>query len=324
MKFTSIPESFMSFREPLLYAFDTQTEAHDVEVKIKNAKTDQVLGRKLLYGVVTGEVDIAPYLRQALSVELPDGVEECGWVELGQQIDVVVEVAGEASPQRQFIAAKVAPQQSWQLLTSQIGHRTMACDEFDIIGYFAQPEVAVEVVVESQGKGTERLAFDVPSGGQYAVVVTAKGMGEGVDELKVTIRVDGEEQAQFTYAIKPNLKGARRLAWLNEHLSTELYTFPLRKGVLIKAVRRHMESVWGREAAALESENELKLISAYEPKAQIEALGRILSSPKLWLVEGGKPQSVNLLTDRVMPTPCGEMGMIEVDIRAAEEGVKLW
>lgn len=314
----------MSFQEPLLYAFETQTEAHDVEVKIKNAHTDQVLGSKLLYGAVAGEIDIAPYLRQALSVELPDGVEECGRVELPQQIEVRVEVDGVASPLRQFIAAKVEPQQSWQLLSSQIGHRTMARDEFDIIGYFAQPDVVVEVVVESQGKGSERLTLDVSSGGQYAVAVTAKGMGEGVDELKVTFRVDGTVQAEIYYAIKPNLKGARRLAWLNEHRCPELYTFPLRKGVLVKAVRRHMESVWGREAAALESENELKLISAYEPQAQIEALARILFSPKLWLVEGGKPQSVNLLTDRVMPTPCGEMGMIEVDVRAAEEGVKLW
>lgn len=324
MKFTSIPESFISFQEPLLYAFETQTEAHDVEVKIKNAHTDQVLGSKLLYGAVAGEIDIAPYLRQALSVELPDGVEECGRVELAQQIEVRVEVDGVASPLRQFIAAKVEPQQSWQLLSSQIDHRTMARDEFDIIGYFAQPDVVVEVVVESQGKGSERLTLDVPSGGQYAVAVTTKGMGEGVDELKVTFRVDGTVQAEIYYAIKPNLKGARRLAWLNEHRCPELYTFPLRKGVLVKAVRRHMESVWGREAAALESENELKLISAYEPQAQIEALARILFSPKLWLVEGGKPQSVNLLTDRVMPTPCGEMGMIEVDVRAAEEGVKLW
>jgi hypothetical protein len=85
-----------------------------------------------------------------------------------------------------------------------------------------------------------------------------------------------------------------------------------------------MESVWGREAAALEGDNELKLISAYEPQAQIEALAGILSAQRLWLVEGGVPQKVNLLTDRVLSSPGGKMGMIEVDIRAAEEGVKLW
>ena len=53
MKFTSIPEAYASFREPLLYAFDTEAEAHDVEVKIINAQTQKVIGKKMLYGVIT-------------------------------------------------------------------------------------------------------------------------------------------------------------------------------------------------------------------------------------------------------------------------------
>ena len=71
-------------------------------------------------------------------------------------------------------------------------------------------------------------------------------------------------------------------------------------------------------------ENELKLISAYEPQMQIEALSSILSTPKAWLVKGCELQRVEITTERVMPAKCGQMGIIEVDIRAAEEGVKLW
>lgn len=324
MKFTSIPGVYMSFQEPLLYAFDTQAEAHDVEVIIRDAETDEVIGKKMLYGVTTGEIDIAPYVRRRMQFNMPDRVMQCGEVVLNQQINVVVEVDGVSSAAHCYIAAKVSPGLRWKLLTSQIEHRTMACDEFDIINYFVYPDVEVEVVVESFGKSGEKMVFTPTSRGQCAFAVMAQGLGEEPDELRVTIRVNNEEKVQINYAIKPNLKGARRLAWLNEQLCPELYTFPLRKGVLVKAVRRHMESVWGSEAAALESENELKLISAYEPKAQIEALGTIISSQKVWLVEGGVPQSVNLLTDRVLPASCGEMGMIEVDIRAAEEGVKLW
>lgn len=324
MKFTSIPEAYASFREPLLYAFDTEAEAHDVEVKIINAQTQKVIGKKMLYGVTTAQIDIAPYVRGQMQLKMPERVVQCGEVELNQQIYVKVEVDGVSSAVRRFMAAKVDLEQAWQLLTSQLPYRTMACDEFDIISYFAYPDMVVEVVVESSGKGSERVSFSPASGGQCAVAVTAQGLGESVDGLKVTIKVDGQSVAELNYDIKPNLSGARRLVWLNEWRAPECYTFPLRKGVLIKATRKHMESVWGREAAALESENELKLISAYEPKAQIEALGRILSSEQLWLVEGGELQRVNLLTDRVMPAEYGEMGMIEVDVRAAEEGVKLW
>ena len=52
MKFTSIPEAYSSFREPLLYAFDTESnEARDVELKIINKTDNTVIGRKKLYGV---------------------------------------------------------------------------------------------------------------------------------------------------------------------------------------------------------------------------------------------------------------------------------
>ncbi len=323
MKFTSIPEALRSFREPLLYAFDTEQEPHDVEVKIIDADSDTLVAVKRLYGVSEAEIDIAPYLRNALQPTLP-AVEQCGVVELGQQMRVKVEVEGVESQVRRFIAAKADLERPWQLLTSQHLSRTMSRDEFDIISYFAYPEMVVEVVVESIGKSSERRSIIPPSGGQRAVAVTARGWGEEPDELRVTLKVDGHDEAVIHYELKPNLMGARRLAWLNGSMAPEFYTFPLRKSVLIKAARKSMESVWGREAAQPEAENELKLISAYEPKAQIEALCGILLSPRVWLVEGCVPQQVELLTDRIMSAPCGEMGMVEVDLRAAEEGVKLW
>jgi hypothetical protein len=85
-----------------------------------------------------------------------------------------------------------------------------------------------------------------------------------------------------------------------------------------------MESIWGKEAAALERQNELKLISAYEPQEQIEALSAILSSPRVWLVKGNELQPTELTTERILTAPCDKMGIIEVDIRAAREGELLW
>ena len=66
MKFTSIPDTFSSYREPLLYAFETGSSTpRDVELKIINHTTGEEIGRKRLYNVTSGEVDIAPYLRSA-------------------------------------------------------------------------------------------------------------------------------------------------------------------------------------------------------------------------------------------------------------------
>ena len=85
-----------------------------------------------------------------------------------------------------------------------------------------------------------------------------------------------------------------------------------------------MESIWGKEAGATERENELKLISAYEPQEQIEALSAILSSPRIWLVKKNNLLPTELTTDRIFTAPCDKMGIIEVDIRAAREGELLW
>ena len=324
MKFTSIPEAYSSFREPLLYAFDTESdEARDVELKIINKADNAVIGRKKLYGVTSGEVDIAPYLRSVAVTTLPDTITECGVVETASQIKVVVEAEGVSSAVRNFVAAKVDLDKIYTPLMAQHLHRTMARDEFDLISFFSLPDVVVEVVVEFFGKGTDVISITPPSGGQRVVAVTARGR-EGVDNIRAMVMVDGEVTTVIEYELKPNLKGARRLAWLNDNLAPELYTFPLRKSVLIEAARKSMESIWGEEAGAAERENELKLLSAYEPQTQIEALSSILSTPKAWLVKGCELQRVAITTDRVMPSTCGEMGIIEVDIRAAREGEVLW
>ena len=324
MKFTSLPEAYSSFREPLLYAFDTQSSREqEVEIKITNKTTGELLGTKRLYGVTKGEVDIAPYLRSAAKVSLPERITTCGEVDTGAQIRVQVSVNGTTSSTRNFIAAKVDLDAYYLPLTTQHQHRTMAHDEFDLISFYSYPDIVVEVVVEFFGKGTDRITIAPGSGGQRVVAVTALGR-EWADQMRVTIMVDGEAETVYDYDIKSNLRGARRIAWLNDWLAPELYTFPLRKSVLIEAARKRMESIWGREAGAAERENELKLISAYEPQMQIEALSSILSTPKAWLVKGCELQRVEITTERVMPAKCGQMGIIEVDIRAAEEGVKLW
>ena len=324
MKFTSIPEAYSSFREPLLYAFDTESsEARDVELKIINKADNAVIGRKRLYGVTAGEVDIAPYLRSVAVTTLPDTITECGVVETASQIKVIVEADGANSAVRNFVAAQVDLDKIYTPLMAQHLHRTMARDEFDLISFFSLPDVVVEVVVEFFGKGTDVVSITPPSGGQRVVAVTDRGR-EGVDNIRATVKVDGVATTVVEYELKPNLKGSRRLAWLNDNLSPELYTFPLRKSVLIEAARKSMESIWGREAGAAERENELKLLSAYEPQAQIEALSSIISSPRAWLVRGCELQRVAITTDRVMPATCGKMGIVEVDIRAAREGEVLW
>lgn len=323
MRFTTIPKSYSSFHSPIVYGFTTQSDTpRDVEVRIIDKSTDNVIGRKRLYNICEGEIDIAPYLRTSALNTLPDSIDGCGVVDLGQQMRVVVEADGVSAAVRNFVATQADLSEPFTSLMEQHPQRTMDRNEFDIISFFSLPDVVVEVEVEFIGYGTERISITPPSGGQRAVAVTARGR-EGVDQIRVRVKADGEVVSVVEYQIRENLIGSRRLAWINSHRGIELYTFPLRKSILVEATRKHIETLWGREAAAVEGEGELKLLSAYEPQAQIEALGGILASPKVWLIRGNRVQSVELRTERIVTAPCGELGIIEVDIRAAEEGQRL-
>ena len=99
--------------------------------------------------------------------------------------------------------------------------------QFDIIPYFTWPDIVVSFDVEFIGYGTERITITPPSGGQRAVAVTARGR-EGVDTIRVTVKIDGRADTVIEYEMKQNLRSARRVAWLNRPLAPELYTFPLR------------------------------------------------------------------------------------------------
>ena len=322
MKFTSIPEAYSSFNSPLIYEFDSEQEAKDLLVEITDLTTNEVIGRKRLYAATVGNIDIAPYVRRRAVAHLPENVASCGLVEIGSQIKVRVTIDGTASSSRTFIAAKVAPDTHYTLLTHQLLQRTMARDEFDLIAYFAMPDAVVEVVVEATGKERESITIEA-AGGHRCIAITAATFDEATEELRVKIVIDGEIASTIDYEIKPNLNGARRIAWINREHSPEIYTFPLRKAVLIEATRKRIATIWGKEAAEVEHHNELKLLSAYEPERQIEALQEIVASPKVWLIKGREVQNIDLRTDRLFHTLNEGMGIVELDIRSAEEGATL-
>ena len=201
MKFTKIPEAHSSFRDKLVYGFDTEAAAHDVELKIINADTGETIATKRLYGISQGEVDIAPYLRRAVKSQLPPKVDGCGVVECGMQCRVKVEADGVMSPVRRFIAARVNLSEPYTPLMTQIAQRTMACDEFDIITWFAHPEIVVEVVVESFGKGNESLTIKPSGVGQQAVAISALDFSNSPTVLRATVGVDGVATTVVEYEI---------------------------------------------------------------------------------------------------------------------------
>ncbi len=320
MKFTSVPAGFASFREPLVYAFDAEGAPRDITFTIVDTESGATVGSKKLYSATKGEIDIAPYLRRAARCRMPDEIVGCAVVDTGGRIKVRVEAEGTASPVRTFIAAKVADDKLYTLLTTQYTRRTMAADEFDAIGYFAMPDAVVEIVIEAFGESYGRLTLTPPEGGQRAFAVTPRAFAATPSTMRVTIRVDDETADVIDYEIVDNLAGACRLAWFDRHGAPELYTFPVRRQTFVEAARDRIGEVSDRVRLR---DRGLKLTSAYEPRAQAEAIAEIVASPEVCAACGSRLHRVSLSTDSAATLHGGEMNTVEVEIRTSEEEVGL-
>ena len=323
MIFNSLPQDFSSLQEPLIYTLSTQEqEPQDLLIEICSADGGQVLATKQLYAVSEAEVDIAPLLRECIIPTLPTESLGTGFVDCGCNVSVYLKVGDVQSATRCFQWAKVEPSTPLTMLSEQTTNRAMAADECDWIGVFSNGSKECNIHIETFGKECRKVDYRLPKAGQQLFVLVASEMGD-CDQIEVEIVADDALITKLYYDIKSNLRGARRVGWLNGNISPEIYTFPMRKSLLIEATRRHLERQWGRGAGQVERDGELKLISAYEPSSQLETLAKIVHSPKVWLMRGCSRQDVDLLTERVMLTPAERLGFIEIDIRAAKEGEEL-
>lgn len=325
MIFTKIPQNFASFQDPIIIGFDLEEVREKVDIAIRKRDGTQI-GYKRLYGIQAAQIDIAPYLRHATTVAAPTHVATADIFDTGASIDVMVEIAGINTAIFTFVAARLEAENNFTTLSTQIPHRVMAYNDFDTIGYINKNGARVRVQIEGhEGKDiVDQLVIESSDKGQRTIAITPQDFRKSVKSMSVTIFYDDVEQERIEYEIREPMAGAKRVVWLNAQLSAECYTFPLRKSILAEATRHRMATLWGKEAAAVEGDGELKLISAYEPQAQLKALSGILYSPKVWIQHNSDIQMVDMRTERVMITPGDGMGFIEIDLRAAKEGAELW
>lgn len=330
--FTNIPQNGASYQKPLIYEFLSSDEIEQVEIRILTNNGEEI-ARKVIHGTMTkGKIDIAPYVRRAVKHNIPQSVTNCNVIDIGGSITISVQIEDALSEERVFMAASVDLTQPITLLTNQNTKRTFTIDEFDMIGFVNTTTKPIDIMIElcddTYGCMMYRTFSSAEPFRPKAICVTAQEFSKELlaiaKYMLVKMQHDGNRFDFIEYDIRNNLSTARRIGWLNEYGAPELYTFPLRKSLLIEATRKHMESIWGREAAELESDNELKMISAYEPQKQLQELAKIVTSPKVWLQQNNGQQAVSLMTDRVLLTPGTGLGFVELDLRAAEKGVKLW
>ena len=237
---------------------------------------------------VRGSFDAAPCLRRAIRFSPVTGSTGFHVAE-GRCIAAVVEAgmtpAGETapangekavSPERTFLPRRnivAAP----ALLTAMPSVRTISPGESDELTLLCDEACTITVTAQAGDSATAE-SYRTKSGGVLVFRLDTRDFPDAE-----TLTVDAGKCGSVSYTVVPAVSGGRRLAWRSSAGSIEHYTFPIEKSVTAETVKNRAYGTDGHLTAAARTERRTTLVSAYETRAVLEALGEITASPEVWL-----------------------------------------
>ena len=106
--------------------------------------------------------------------------------------------------------------------------------------------------------------------------------------------------------------------------SIEHYTFPIEKSVTAETVKNRAYGTDGHLTAAARTERRTTLVSAYETRAVLEALGEITASPEVWLAEDGGYTPIDVTTPAAVVHRHAAVSCLEIEIRPKRKTRMPW
>jgi hypothetical protein len=335
MNIKSYPVAYQSAFRPALFVLDEVDAPHGLDVSVLSALGGEALGVKRIYGQGEFAVNIAPYARALLSPQPlcnrsiglsadHERLAGCRVSTDGLTSDVVYLTAGTCdAPVGSILSA--AP----DTLIIRTGEK----DEISV----TTGGGSVKPIISTTHNGTEysseifpivtssgMLTFVVDEtviAGQFAAIT---GLGENdMKEFTVILRLvmSGDEVSlRRHYIVDRTPHRGKRLAWVNRYGAVDYYTFPDTASRTLSGGRGRILSAAGWNAATTETEKWITLTSDYEQDPTLEWLAEILSSPRVWMIEGSVATKVDVADGAVSLDPT-RPGNITVKVRPSAVAV---
>ena len=322
MKINKLSDNFSPIDEGIFFAIDTEGDTPaEIIVEIIDTESNEIVGTQLLREVTSAKINIAPYLnrfdnyapmtlRQTTLSEAPTAAYKIRINDIESE-----EVA--VSVNRCKIGTMPIAVTSFPL------SRRVAYGEKDELLIVTKKGDTIYAEVESDTGETLHLEH-LSLSGVATLTLSPEDFESDVSSLKVTLYCDGEEFCTVRYSVKPQRKGATRMAWISDSGAIEYYTFPLSHktshSVEKQAVLTHEGfcSVRGR------SKETNSLSSRFEPSATIAALAQITSAPKVWLERNGAYELVEVETYELEYNLFGEPSQVILNVCRWQKEVALW
>lgn len=322
MEFISIPEQGSSWREALEYSFSTgSSQPQDLTVEILDAETMELLGTMRLYGVTQGRVNIAPYIKNCVSMTPPSSSDVVAVVPSPSAISVVVRVGGVLSEERLFFRSAVGEEVvSWlgELLPNQEVERG------DVVRLTLCPKQQARLVVSYSGSVNERPMDRTieASGCPMELMLRTEHLKAG-DSIIVALRLASGEMQSLRYVVLPRRASSKRLVWYNMAGGVEGYTFghSVRLGYSVDV--EDVVGCNGEQQRGVDGRVRYRLCSGYESAAMVEHVVELLLSPVVFLEQDGVLRSVMLESREVLFDSKGQLRTLTLEISEAWGGGEL-
>ena len=183
---------------------------------------------------------------------------------------------------------------------------------------FSDEAVTVTVTAQS-GTTTTAESYRTATGGLHVFRLDTRDFPEAE-----TLTVDAGACGSVAYTVISAPTGARRLAWRSSAGGIEHYTFPVEKSESVETIRQRAYGAEGHLVARTRAERRTVLVSAYEPRATLEGLSEVLSSPDVWLAEDDGYTAVDVVTEKSVLHRHGAVTCLEIEIRPKRKTGMPW
>lgn len=315
MKFYKIPAMYAPVGPGKSATFGLQLdEPGDIDLRIRETDSGQLLGGKRFVNVSQADIDIAARIRPILvftpstgssGFQTTDGRTIRACVEALRPGSETIELS---SSTRTFIPGYQNTLSSG-LRTSMPLNRLIPAGEADEISLF-HPRVC-ELSVSGAGReATVVKSFRATrSGWQIFRLDTADF--PGCD----TITVDTGLGESIVYTVIPASQNAVRLAWESRAGSIEHYSFPTVSQTSLLVEKHRAESPEGYLVTSAETLRKTTIVSAFELPEVLEPLAELISARNVWSLKNNVYTPIDILTDEAVIQQHGTLCALELAFR---------
>lgn len=308
MKFVKIPENGASWDVALCYTIATgQNLTSDVSVEVVDAASGEILGTRRLYGILEAEIDIAPYVRNAVGEATPSSAT----ISLSPSARrIVVRAGGVESEERVFYRTPLDCSTP-HLLSST--NQPSVVERGDVIRLtvFAQSEVRVSVT-DRRITTIENFSAISNRGMPVEIAISTTSFKGYNIPIRVKIVCDRQQTYTLDYTVVEPTGTSYRIAWYNPEGGIECYTFP--RSVRESLGAELMTEIRGRTPRLRGVVARYRLVSAFEKREEVERIAKVIFSPEVFECSGTECSPLKLADRHIVFDDHGGLRRVELSV----------